>query len=73
MAHQYMPKIFHSPYKNPLINPSYILNVRSLNKIFKAQNLFGDMFFLLTATQPSFTSSKLTIETLEQRVKQVHS
>ena len=31
MAHQYMPKIFYGPYKNPLAPPSYILNVRSLN------------------------------------------
>ena len=32
MAHQYMPKIFHGLYKNPL-PPSYILNVRSLNTL----------------------------------------
>ena len=31
MAHQYMPKIFHGPHKNPPTPPSYILNVRSLN------------------------------------------
>ena len=34
MAHQYMPKIYHGPPKNPLPPPppplSYILNVRSL-------------------------------------------
>ena len=30
MAHQYMPKIFHDPHKNPP-SPSYILNARSLN------------------------------------------
>ena len=31
MAHQYLPKIFHSPYKNPP-PPSYIFNVRFLRK-----------------------------------------
>ena len=44
-----MPKIFHGLHKNPPINPSYILNVRSLNKIFKAQNLFADMFFFINS------------------------
>ena len=29
MAHQYMPKIFHDPWKNPP-TPSYIVNVWSL-------------------------------------------
>ena len=33
MAHQYMPKIFHGPHKNPPA-PSYILNVRSLIYLF---------------------------------------
>ena len=31
MAHQYMPKIFDGPHRNPVGPPSYILNVRSLN------------------------------------------
>ena len=32
MAHQYIPKIFHDPHKNPPA-PSYILNARLLNLI----------------------------------------
>ena len=30
MAHQYMPKVFYDPHKNPLAPSSYIVNVRSL-------------------------------------------
>ena len=35
MDHQYVPKIFHDPYKNPPAPPSYILNVRSLTSWYK--------------------------------------
>ena len=44
MAHQYMPEIFHGPYKNPTSpSPSplsYILNVWSLKHIVINDQLF---------------------------------
>ena len=43
MTHQYMPKIFHGPHKNPPSPPPYILNVRSVINIYLENSFYIDI------------------------------
>ena len=47
MAHQYMPKIFHGPHKNPLAPPpTYLMYGPLNNKSNSISNLFTQIFIL---------------------------
>ena len=59
MAHQYMPKIFHDPYKNPPAPPSYIFNVRSLKLLVwrMETNIETDRYICIANQLTGFGSS----------------
>ena len=51
MGHQYMPKIFHGPHKNPPPPPSYILHVRSL---IRQKQFYMSQIYLLIYNNPDY-------------------
>ena len=58
MAHQYMPKIFHDPHKNPLAPPPTYLMYGPLADVFSCkyaayfQNISLQEYFRLTPANP---------------------